>query len=143
MHTHAEHLGGIVYRAVDHLSVTQAAAIGGSGSAASAVSVLSLSDGAVASWLQIFTLGMGAIGAILSVGLLILKFVQQRREMTKWEEKNDSEHEVFTEAQRVSVADREDLHHRSDALSGRLDTMESCSNFRPDGQKPAKAKADS
>lgn len=74
----------IVYRTVDQLSPTQAAVIGGAGSTASTASVLSV-DGAT--WLQYFTIACGVVGGVLSVALVVLKFVQQRREMCAWEEK--------------------------------------------------------
>ena len=88
-HRHAEDLmnyvrGGWhhVYHAVDNMSVTRATTIGGTGSVVSVSSVITTEH--VVTGLQVLTISLGAIGGILSVGLLILKFVQQRREMDHW-----------------------------------------------------------
>ena len=124
------HVSQIVYRAVEQLSPTQAALIGGVGSGAATVSVLApaLNSGPMSAALQYFTLMMGAIGALLSVGLCILKWVQQRREMRAWREKNTSEHKEFYAAQQVSVDDRQGLHDAQDAISERVDELETCTN---------------
>jgi hypothetical protein len=90
--------------------------IGGMGSTASAVSVLS-ADASGVEWLQYFTIGMGAVGAVLSVGLIILKFVQQRREMAAWRE----QYRVFTSE---ALDDRQELHDKQDSISSRVDLLE-------------------
>jgi hypothetical protein len=77
-----------VYDGVDRLTVNQTAAIGGTGSLASTATTLSADQ--VMSGLQFLTMGMGALGALLSVGLMALKWVQQRREMRAWGEKNNN-----------------------------------------------------
>ena len=121
----------IVYRAVEQLSPTQAAVIGGVGSGAATVSVLApaLNSGPVSAGLQYFTLSMGALGAVLSVGLIILKWVQQRREMAAWREKNATDHKKFFTAQNISVQDRKTLHEEQGQIEKRLKELES--NDRP------------
>jgi len=76
---------------VDHLSVTKTAAIGSAGSAASIASAYSAGFD-VASMSELFQLvafATGAAGGVLSVGLLGLKWVQQRREMRHWDKIHD------------------------------------------------------
>ena len=68
---------------VDHLSVTKTAAIGSAGSAASIASAYSagFDVASVSALFQMIAFATGAVGGVLSVGLLALKIVQQRREM--------------------------------------------------------------
>lgn len=123
-----QHVATVIYKAVEQLSPTQTAVIGGVGSTASAVSVLSsVTDGTAMAGLQYFTIAMGALGALLSVGLLLLKFVQQRREMTKWREENALEHHHFVDAHQESADDRHDLHEQIDDLTERC---EKCGHHR-------------
>ena len=72
---------------VERLTVGQTAAIGGTGSFASVSSVFSSEH--VMFGMQILTVGLGCLGALMSVGLLTLKFIQQRREMNHWTQKKD------------------------------------------------------
>lgn len=68
-------------RAVDHLTVTQTAAIGGAGSGTAITA--SVAADQVNAWLQAASLGLGTAVGLGSLGLVILKLVQQRREMAQ------------------------------------------------------------
>lgn len=72
-----------IYQFVDHLSVTKAATIGSVGSGASIASAYSagFNVASMSALFQMIAFAMGAVGGVLSVGLLALKIVQQRREM--------------------------------------------------------------
>ena len=69
-----------LYHTVANLSLGQTAFISGSGSAVSTASAL-VAVPPDLTWLQIFTVTAGATGAILSLGLVVLKFIQEWREM--------------------------------------------------------------
>jgi len=71
---------------VEKLTVTQTAAIGGAGSGVSVASTIGAES---MNLIQYFTLAMGAVGALLTVTLLILKIIQQRRDMCAQEDKID------------------------------------------------------
>jgi hypothetical protein len=69
-----------VDRGVDQLTVNQTAMIGGAGSGVSLATATGLDHGFVDAWLQTGALGLGVLGGILSVGLMVMKAIQQRRE---------------------------------------------------------------
>lgn len=78
------HICGSIYRAVEHVSAGQAAAIGGAGSGVSIVSA-TLADPTVIAWvdpsnlvpwLQVATLSVGFVTGLGSFGLVFLKYVQ-------------------------------------------------------------------
>jgi hypothetical protein len=72
-----EHIGGhawlVIERGVDKLSITQTAAIGGTGSVVSLATAAAPDFTALNAYLQTAALGAGALGAFLSVGLILLK----------------------------------------------------------------------
>ena len=70
-----------LHRGVEHLSVTKAATLGGLGSGWALLSGLLPNIQSLNTVFQAMAFATGAIGGILSIVLLILKIVQQRREM--------------------------------------------------------------
>ncbi len=80
---------GPIYRAVEHVSAGKAAAIGGAGSGVSIASA-ALADPTVLAWvdpsnlvpwLQVATLGVGFLTGLTSLALVVMKLVQQSRDM--------------------------------------------------------------
>lgn len=82
------HLADLVDRIVGHLTTGQTAALGGAGSAAAISAAVSVDPG-WAAWLQIATLALGFLSGLGGLGLVIMKAVQQRREMRQWLRKNE------------------------------------------------------
>lgn len=77
------HLWQAIEHAVDKMSVTQVAAIGGAGSIISAATASIPDFSATNAWLQMLTAAGGFIGMILSVALLILKIALTWRNRNK------------------------------------------------------------
>jgi hypothetical protein len=72
-----------IEHAVDKMSVTQVAAIGGAGSIISAATAAVPDFSATNAWLQMLTAAGGFIGMILSVALLALKIALTWRNRNK------------------------------------------------------------
>jgi hypothetical protein len=72
-----------IHHAVDRLSAGQAAAAGGIGSGISIAAVMSVDPLALAPWLRVATLTVGLITGLVSLALVVMKLVQQRRDMRK------------------------------------------------------------
>ncbi len=70
-----------MYHAVEKLSVGQAAAAGGAGAGISIATVLSVDPTAWMPWLQVATLSVGLVTGACSLVLVVMKLVQQRRDM--------------------------------------------------------------
>lgn len=68
-----EHLWEMLCCAVDKMSVAKVAAAGGAGSVVSLVTSVAPDFAAVNAWTQMIALGAGAVGGVLSVGLICLK----------------------------------------------------------------------
>lgn len=80
---------GPIYRAVDHVSAGKAAAIGGAGSGIS-LAAAKLADPAALAWvdpselvpwMQVATLAVGFLTGLASLALVVMKLVQQSRDM--------------------------------------------------------------
>jgi hypothetical protein len=74
---------GAIYRGVDHLSATQTAAAGSAGASVTIATALLIDVAALASWLQIATLALGLVTGLGSLALVLMKLVQQRRDMRR------------------------------------------------------------
>ena len=72
-HHPLEHLWELVCCAVDKMSVTKAATLGGTGSVLSVATAAAPDFTALNAYLHTAALGAGALGAVLSVGLVVLK----------------------------------------------------------------------
>ena len=70
-----------LHHAVERMSVEQTAAAGGIGSGISLASVVTIDPLRWAVWLQVATLSVGLLTGLASLGLVVMKLVQQRREM--------------------------------------------------------------
>jgi len=75
-------LFGAIYRGVEHLSATKAAAAGSAETVSIATAVL-VDPTALAPWLQIAILGVGLLTGVASLALVLMKLVQQRRDMRR------------------------------------------------------------
>ncbi len=84
------HVFGPIYRAVEHVSAGKAAAIGGAGSGVS-IATATLADRTVLAWidpsdlvpwLQVATLAVGFLTGLVSLVLVVMKLVQQSRDMS-------------------------------------------------------------
>jgi hypothetical protein len=62
-------------------SAGQAAAAGGIGSGISIATVISLDPLALTPWLRVATLAVGLLTGLVSLGIVVMKLVQQRRDM--------------------------------------------------------------
>lgn len=70
-----------MFHTLEKLSAGQAAAAGGIGSSISIATVISVDPLALAPWLRVATLTVGLLTGLVSLALVVLKLVQQRREM--------------------------------------------------------------
>lgn len=70
-----------MYHAVEKLSAGQAAVAGGAGAGISIATVLSVDPAAWTPWLQVATLTVGLATGLGSLALVVMKLVQQRRDM--------------------------------------------------------------
>ncbi|MGH6792917.1 MAG: hypothetical protein ACRECF_09295 [Methyloceanibacter sp.] len=70
------------YHGVEKLSVPKVMAISGGGGGASLASAFGLIDFGQAA--QYYMMAMGSLGVTVSVGIGVLKWIQQRREMQHW-----------------------------------------------------------
>jgi hypothetical protein len=70
-----------LYHAVEKLSAEQAAAAGGIGSGLSIAAAVAIDPVAWVPWLQIATLVVGFVTGVGSLVLVVMKLVQQRRDM--------------------------------------------------------------
>jgi hypothetical protein len=68
------------YAAVEHMSSTKAAITGGAGATIS-LATAAVDPGAMAPWLHLATLSIGSMTGLASLVLVILKILQQRRDM--------------------------------------------------------------
>lgn len=115
---------------VSRLTVTQTATIGGAASTASITAGIGGMD-ALNAMLQTTALAAGALGGILTVGLLCLKTVQQRREMTSFmetmEEKHRADNDVLSARINInskrSVKADEKLSNRIDANADQISAL--------------------
>jgi hypothetical protein len=69
-----------IYRGVEHMSATKAAATGGAGAGISVAAAV-IDPGSVAPWLHVATLCVGGLTGLASFLLVVLKIVQQWRAM--------------------------------------------------------------
>ena len=76
-------LFGAIYRGVEHLSATKAAAAGSAGATVSIATAVLVDPTALAPWLQIAILGVGLLTGVASLALVLMKLVQQRRDMRR------------------------------------------------------------
>jgi hypothetical protein len=72
---------GAIYRGVDHLSTAQTAAAGSAGASVTIATALFVDLATLATWLQIATLGLGLVTGLGSLALVLMKLVQQWRDM--------------------------------------------------------------
>ena len=70
-----------MYHAVEKLSAGQAAAAGGAGAGISIATVMSVDPAAWTPWLQVATLSVGLLTGLVSLALVVMKLIQQRRAM--------------------------------------------------------------
>ncbi len=70
-----------MYHEVEKLSAGQAAAAGGAGAGISIATVVSVDPAAWTPWLQVATLSVGLLTGLVSLALVVMKLVQQRRDM--------------------------------------------------------------
>jgi hypothetical protein len=70
-----------MYHAVEKLSAGQAAAAAGAGAGISIATVMSVDPAAWTPWLQVATLSVGFFTGVGSLTLVVMKLVQQRRDM--------------------------------------------------------------
>jgi hypothetical protein len=70
-----------MFHAVEKLTAGQAAAAGGAGAGISIATALSIDPAAWTPWLQVATLSVGLITGACSLVLVVMKLVQQRRDM--------------------------------------------------------------
>jgi hypothetical protein len=70
-----------MFHAVEKLSAGQAAAAGGAGAGISIATVLSVDPAAWTPWLQVATLSIGLATGTCSLALVVMKLIQQLRDM--------------------------------------------------------------
>ncbi len=70
----------MIYRAVEPMSTTKAAAAGGAGAGVSITAAM-IDPAAVSPWLHLLTLAVGSLTGLASFVLVALKLVQQWRAM--------------------------------------------------------------
>lgn len=70
-----------MYHAVEKLSAGQAAAAGSAGAGISIATVMSVDPAVWTPWLQVATLSVGLLTGVVSLALVVMKLVQQRRAM--------------------------------------------------------------
>jgi len=66
---------------IEKLSAGQAAAAGRIGSGISIATVISLDPLALTPWLRVATLAVGLLTGLVSLAIVVMKLVQQRRDM--------------------------------------------------------------
>jgi hypothetical protein len=66
---------------IEKLSARQAAAAGGIGSGISIATLISLDPLALTPWLRVATLAVGLLTGLVSLAIVVMKLVQQRRDM--------------------------------------------------------------
>ena len=66
---------------IEKLSARQAAAAGGIGSGISIATVICLDPLALTPWLRVATLAVGLLTGLVSLAIVVMKLVQQRRDM--------------------------------------------------------------
>jgi len=66
---------------IEKLSARQAAAAGGIGSGISTATLISLDPLALTPWLRVATLAVGLLTGLVSLAIVVMKLVQQRRDM--------------------------------------------------------------
>ena len=66
---------------IEKLSARQAAAAGGIGSGISIATLISLDPLALMPWLLVATLAVGLLTGLVSLAIVVVKLVQQRRDM--------------------------------------------------------------
>ncbi|QKP77122.1 hypothetical protein HT051_06430 [Methyloligella sp. GL2] len=81
------HLFDMVDRAAAHISTVQAAILSGAGSATAIAAAVSV-DPNWAEWLKVATFAVGLLSGIGGLLLVVLKAIQQLREMRAWAKKN-------------------------------------------------------
>lgn len=74
-------------RIAGHLTTGQTAAVSGAGSAAAITAAVTVDPG-WAAWLQVGTLSVGLLSGFGGLAVVVMKLVQQRREMRHWLRKN-------------------------------------------------------
>jgi len=70
-----------MFHAVEKLSAGQAALAGGAGAGISIATAISVDPAAWTPWLQVATLSVGLITGLGSLALVVMKLIQQRRDM--------------------------------------------------------------